>query len=161
METMFNSYLDALASGDLVTIVGTGLGVSGLFFALLMTLNRARTGSPHPAKVGVMDVEMTALGPAERRIASRRGGNPRDLLIDTNLAEPLQGWILNRSVGGLSVCCSQAVAVGSVIKVKPVGSVTAPWVEVEIKSCLPVGDQWQLGCAFLRTPPYSVLVLFG
>ena len=34
-------------------------------------------------------------------------------------------------------------------------------VEIEVCSCVPHDGGWQLNCAFVKTPPYSVLLLFG
>jgi hypothetical protein len=34
-------------------------------------------------------------------------------------------------------------------------------VQLEVKNCRLVGSEYELGCQFVRTPPWSVLLLFG
>jgi hypothetical protein len=35
-------------------------------------------------------------------------------------------------------------------------------VQVEVRNCRKINsDEYELGCRFLRTPPWSVLLLFG
>jgi hypothetical protein len=69
---------------------------------------------------------------------------------------------MDRSVSGLGLWSERKVAAGTQLKVRPEnGPDTTPWVEVEVCSCKPYEGGWQLGCAFVKTPPYSVLLLFG
>jgi|SRR5208283_1400486 len=100
----------------------------------------------------------------ERRGALRRGGNPVPVLItDANgEAEPLNAWVIDRSTGGLCLSVHEAIATGTVLSVRTSNAPqTVPWIQVEVKNCRPVGSDWELGCKFVRTPPWSVLLLFG
>ena len=36
-----------------------------------------------------------------------------------------------------------------------------PWVEIEITICQHTSQGWEVGCRFVKTPPYSVLLMFG
>jgi len=38
---------------------------------------------------------------------------------------------------------------------------TIPWVTVIIRSCRQVGNHYEVGCEFDKTPPWHVLLLFG
>jgi hypothetical protein len=38
---------------------------------------------------------------------------------------------------------------------------SVPWVQIEVKSCRMIGKEHELGCRFVRTPPWSVMLLFG
>ena len=38
---------------------------------------------------------------------------------------------------------------------------STPWILVEVKRCSGRDGRWELGCQFVRTPPYSQLLLFG
>jgi hypothetical protein len=74
----------------------------------------------------------------------------------------LQGWVVDRSVGGLGLRTEVPLPVGAVFNVRP-RSATAivPWTEVEVKSCRQHAAAWEVGLQFVRTPPWSVLLLFG
>ena len=36
-----------------------------------------------------------------------------------------------------------------------------PWIEIEVRTCRLVEDSWELGCQFVKTPQWSILLLFG
>jgi hypothetical protein len=76
-------------------------------------------------------------------------------------AEPNTGWIVDRSIGGLSLSYGAEQAVGAVLRVRPAASPKTPWVQIEVTSCRPEENAWLLGCRFLRNPSYSVLLQFG
>jgi hypothetical protein len=100
----------------------------------------------------------------ERRASLRRGGNPVAVLIsdaETKMA-PFQGWVLDRSMGGLCLSVDQEVSQGTVLSVRAANApANVAWVQVEVKNCRQEGDAWELGCQFLRTPTWGVLLLFG
>jgi hypothetical protein len=100
----------------------------------------------------------------ERRGAARRGGNPIGVLItdEEAKAEPIHGFVLDRSTGGLCISCDAEVEEGTILSVRTANAPqTAPWVQVEVKNCRRNGRDFELGCQWLRTPPWSVLLLFG
>jgi len=101
---------------------------------------------------------------SERRAASRRKGNPVEVLItDADAAlEPVRGWVINRSIGGLCLLMSEELAPGTLLSVKPrQGPFGTPWVQAEVRCCNKDRSGYQVGCEFLRTPPWAVLLLFG
>jgi hypothetical protein len=100
----------------------------------------------------------------ERRGALRRGGNPVAILISNAEAqsEPTHGWVVDRSTGGLCLSVPEAVPEGTVLSVRTSNApATVPWVQIEVKNCRLVGKEYELGCRFVRTPPWSVMLLFG
>ena len=100
----------------------------------------------------------------ERRAALRRGGHPVtvDIHDPDELQPSQQGWVLDRSVSGLCLMVPNALPVGSFWKVRPCNAPqTMPPVRVEIKSCVPDGAEWKLGCCFEKTPNYAILLMFG
>lgn len=100
----------------------------------------------------------------ERRNALRRGGNPVAILISDADAQtdPTPGWVVDRSTGGLCLSVPKAVTEGTVLSVRTSNAPeSVPWVQLEVKNCRPVGKEFELGCRFLRTPPWSVMLLFG
>jgi hypothetical protein len=36
-----------------------------------------------------------------------------------------------------------------------------PWVQVELRICTACDKGWEIGCRFVRTPAWSILLLFG
>jgi hypothetical protein len=99
----------------------------------------------------------------ERRVHTRRGDKPTKILIsDANAQEePIPGLVCNRSMGGLRLTVPRALEENSILSVRAADAGDSPWVQVEVKWCLPRGESWELGCQFVRTPPYSQLLLFG
>ena len=55
-----------------------------------------------------------------------------------------------------------ALATGSIISIRPkTAEEIIPWVELEVCSCQPAEGAYEVGCRFVKTPPYSILMLFG
>jgi PilZ domain len=100
----------------------------------------------------------------DRRSALRRRGNPVAVLISNEEAEspPEQGWVIDRSVGGLCLSVSKQFEPESIVSVRTATAPEAcPWIQLHVRSCRQIGKEWELGCQFVRTPPWSVLLLFG
>jgi hypothetical protein len=100
----------------------------------------------------------------ERRTSIRRKGNAIAVLIsDAEVTtEPYSGWVVDRSMGGLGITVPRPVAPGTILSVRTTNApTTCPWVQVEVRSCREVQREFELGCQFVRTPPWSVLLLFG
>jgi PilZ domain len=101
---------------------------------------------------------------SEQRRSFRRGGNT----IEIHYAPPGQhnhpalASLMDRSLGGLCLETHEAVPVGTVIAVRPAhADEIVPWVEVEVCVCRPNDNSFEVGCRFVKTPPYSILLLFG
>jgi hypothetical protein len=55
-----------------------------------------------------------------------------------------------------------AIPAGTVLTVRSTNAPSSiPWVKVEVRNCRPVSGEHEIGCKFLSTPPWSVLLLFG
>jgi PilZ domain len=103
-------------------------------------------------------------GTMDRRQALRRGGNPISVLVNDAECQghAIKGYVLDRSTGGLCISLSAEIPAGTVLSVRTTNShATIPWVQVEVRNCRSVGKEWELGCKFVSTPPWSVLLLFG
>jgi len=103
--------------------------------------------------------------PEERAAAALRH-SPVAVLVTNAAASvpPVAGFVIDRSTEGVIVELEDdgQVDPGTQLKVRPTGADSlVPWVLVEVarrqgqKSC------WQLDCRYVRTPPYSVRMLFG
>ncbi|MBA4062668.1 MAG: hypothetical protein C0501_02970 [Isosphaera sp.] len=142
--------------------------------ALLVVVNRRRrldpaklTGAGSPAAV---DHEKAAhWAPPEQSYADRRGAVRRDgqpvrvLLASPNLRGGAdEGYVLDRSTGGLRVATAAAVAPGTALQARAANAPdTVGYVTLLVRSCRRNGDHFELGCEFEKTPPWNVLLLFG
>jgi hypothetical protein len=99
----------------------------------------------------------------DRRAAPRRRGNTVEVLLSRGPDQtPIHGWVQNRSMGGLCLRVEQPVEEGKVIEIRPLNaSDLTPWTPVEIRTCRAGDGEWEVGCKFVKTPQYNVLLLFG
>jgi hypothetical protein len=101
--------------------------------------------------------------PAEHRQATRRWGDPVQVLVEVGLpgSEAVRGWIMNRSSGGLGVSVPQPVGQGSIVRVRATTAPPAiPWVEAEIRDCQPQTGRWFLHCRYAAPPPSEAVLFF-
>jgi hypothetical protein len=101
---------------------------------------------------------------SDQRRAARRAGNPIEVFYTRlgNQSAAKRALVLDRSLGGLRLCTDEEIGPGMGLNILPVNASTLiPWVEVEVRECRPVDDSWELHCRFIKTPPWSVLLLFG
>jgi hypothetical protein len=101
---------------------------------------------------------------AERRTAPRRKGNPVPVLLTnaTVSMEPFQGWVLDRSSGGLRLLVDQAVAIGAVLSIRPAKAhASFPWIQIKVRSCQPERNSFALGVQFVVKPAWGEMQAFG
>jgi hypothetical protein len=151
----------------LVAIIGFTGGLAVAAFLLGRRSSSAAHETPppsHPDQSPAIDPFLTSASPS-RRAAPRRAGRHVDVLISdaTQETPPHQGWVIDRSTGGLALGSIHAADIGTILSVRPLdGSETVPWVQVEVRQCSALDHgSWRLGCKFVRPPPYSVMMLFG
>jgi hypothetical protein len=101
---------------------------------------------------------------SEQRSSFRRGGNTISIhfMRPGQKDNPLHASLVDRSMGGLCLLTSEAVTVGTVLSVRPAkADQIVPWIDVEVCVCRPGEETFEVGCRFVKTPPYSLLLLFG
>jgi hypothetical protein len=101
---------------------------------------------------------------AEKRGFTRRSGNAVPVVFTTagNDDALENGWVVDRSAGGLCLSLEKPFDVGTFLRVRPSkAQVTAPWIEIQVKSCRADKANWELGCQFVTIPPFNTLLLFG
>jgi hypothetical protein len=155
------------------TWLATGVGLACALLAVVVgrvLLAERRAAMPRPLRPPLVKQAAARPDPfvqgsaGERRATLRRGGNPVAVLItDADVKQrPRYGWVLDRSMGGLGLSVDEPVPQGTILSVR---AANAPpniaWVQLEVRSCRPEGESWDLGCQFLRTPSWGVLLLFG
>ena len=100
----------------------------------------------------------------ERRNALRRRGNEIAVIIsdDPVAQKPARGWVVDRSINGMCLAVEKACTIGSVLSIRSASAPEMPWVQLVVKNCRGEScHDWRLGCQFVRTPPWNVLLLFG
>lgn len=131
--------------------------------------SRAATASAPSANAPPPAPEATpaelAHAPEQRR-SFRRGGNSIGLLYKYPGQKdgPAKASVLDRSIGGLCVLNHEQLPIGTVLSIRPSNADNiVPWVEVEVCVCRPGEEKksFEIGCRFVKTPPYSIMLLFG
>lgn len=100
----------------------------------------------------------------ERRTAPRRKGNPVSVQVTDaqGRGDAFQGWVVDRSSGGVRLLVDQSVPAGMVLSVRPTKCHPSfPWVQVMVKSCRAERSSWNLGCQFVQKLSWAELQLFG
>jgi hypothetical protein len=144
---------------------GVGVGFAVMTLALGGWLLARKKPPQAPAEPANGERDPFAHGSvSERRSAHRRGGSQVEVAIcDPELKNPpIFGWVTDRSLGGLCLRVGSALEKGLVLAVRPTKAPPiTPWTHVEVKTCVRDCDAYKLGCEFVRTPPYAVLLMFG
>jgi hypothetical protein len=100
----------------------------------------------------------------ERRADPRRKGNPISVHVGngSSSADPLQGWVVDRSAGGIRLLMDEAMESGTMLSIRPVKVHAGfPWVQVRVKNCYPERKSWSLGCQFVHKITWEDLQHFG
>lgn len=145
--------------------IGMGVG----FFAIVVmrsVLGRTSTYTPRAkATPEIKEFDPFVQGSrSDQRRSFRRGGSTVQVYyaFPEQKNHPLEGWVVDRSMGGMCLGAGQEVPVGTVLSVLPFNAPPmTPWVEIEVRSCREVEGQYELGCQFVKVPPWSILLLFG
>lgn len=100
----------------------------------------------------------------ERRSTPRRKGNPISVQITNGVTEgvSMQGWVVDRSAGGIRLLVDEAVEPGTILNVRPAKvHANYPWIKIKVKSCYPERMSWNLGCQFVDKVLWEDLQQFG
>lgn len=167
LAPLWNAFDPSLYSGAAVpVIVGVLLLLTYLGSRLLLP-RRRDLNQRCRRYVMLLHEQQAAIEPALKPASSsRRRGTPVAVVVTDADAqqEPVQGWVVDRSLDGLclELEVSREVAAGTVLGVRPVDApVTIPRVLVSVQHCQKSRRSWELDCQFVRTPPWSVRMLFG
>lgn len=120
-----------------------------------------------PRKPAVGHVGLVTAGSHKAMPQQRcwRGAPVAVLVADAEATvEPVRGWVVERSLEGFCVELQEEGEVdpGTVLSIRVAGSSPMlPWVRVQVSRRQKVNGSWQLDCRYLRTPPWSIRMLFG
>lgn len=161
------------AAANLPFAVGGIVAVSVLLFLGLNAAFRRRTLDPdklvtaNPSALTgekALSWEPAGQSYADRRGAVRREGQPVRVILAANTFRngAADGYVIDRSTGGLKIVSQDAVAPGSTLQVRAVDAPdTVGFVTLIVRSCRKASDHYEIGCEFEKTPPWNVLLLFG
>lgn len=147
--------------------------VIGLLVASLAFLMGRRWMVPRPAPESEPQAEdavnqyLASRGkksdPERRACPRRKAGNRVEVFLADESKQPqLFGWVIDRSMGGLCLNVEKPLSQGTILNVRPRNAPqTMPWIPIEIRSCRPEGNEWEIGCRFLNPPPWNELMIFG
>ncbi len=142
-----------------------GLSSAGLTLFMGGAWLRKRSKKPPPPKRIAPQRDSYDHGSRyERRSSVRRPGKQIKVYLadPESQIEPFEGWVVDRSMGGLCLSVYQAVAENTILNVRAVDAPdTVPWIQIQVKRCQSEGPRWELGCQFVRSPSWGVLLLFG
>jgi hypothetical protein len=157
------AFLDAL-----LALPHVYLWLPGLIFVVVAGggywLVRPAHGEPATPEA---KVETNKEKPGDQRFAFRRQGNPVEVYVAApeSKNDPVIGSVLDRSLGGVRLLMFTAVDVGAIVAIRPITCAEiVPWVEVEIRSCresVESPERFEIGCQYVKSPPYSIQLLFG
>jgi hypothetical protein len=130
---------------------------------------------PTPKLAEALTAEVQTMSPTpaptpaapEQRNMHRRHGNPVEVFVapPDDKKNPGTGSVIDRSMGGMRLALFSEVAIGAVLSVRPVNADDiVPWVDVEIRSCrlsAEMPGRFEIGCQYVKSPPYSIQLLFG
>ncbi|MCI0684824.1 MAG: hypothetical protein L0Y71_22230 [Gemmataceae bacterium] len=144
--------------------IGIAVGMGCIFTGNLVWRARKPTPrKPQPPAPPGYDPFLQG-SPSEQRKSYRRAGNLVQVLYarPDNKESPRRALVLDRSMGGLRLATDEEVAAGTRLVVLPVNAPElTPWTEIEVRDSSLVEDCWELRCQFLKTPQWSILLLFG
>lgn len=165
------------AAGNLPIVVGGGVAVVVLTVLFVLNYQRRRSGvnvdklatAANGSSSALLEEKALSWAPpeqsyADRRETVRREGAPvRVLLASPTFRNGVaDGFVVDRSTGGLRIAISTAVAPGSTMQVRAANAPdTIGFVTVIVRSCRKNTDFYEAGCEFEKTPPWNVLLLFG
>ena len=143
------------------------IAVVGGFYWLMRPTPQLAPGPNANVQTTELATAAVAPKPKDQRNMHRRQGNPIQVHVappdDKN--DPGVGSVLDRSMGGMRLALFNEVAVGTVISIHPVhADAIVPWVDLEVRSCKPsteMPDQFEVGCQYVKSPPYSIQLLYG
>ncbi len=109
-------------------------------------------------------IPLSAAAASEQRKAFRRKGNPIEVQVVDKATQgpPQRGYVLDRSVGGLGLQLDRPLEPATYLTIRPTNAPhIAPWVDVVVHYCREGEDGYDIGCQFVKIPPWPVLMMFG
>lgn len=147
-------------------ILGVGLAIG--FAALFVGQHLFRRPREEAAGDVVIDRELFDPFVHGTRDEKRRAGRRRGKYLEIEMSDPdndhalCQGWVLDRSLGGLRLMGDRDWPPGKILGIRVRDKANCmPWLEIQVRHCKPTTHGWELGCQFVHQPTWNMLLLFG
>lgn len=103
----------------------------------------------------------TALETEDRRSSPRQRQSLRLAVQEVLTGIRYPAWLVDRSLGGMCLALDHRVEAGTLLAVRRASaSDTIPWVDLRVRHVREYDSSWEIGCEFVRTPPWEVLAEF-
>jgi len=148
-----------------LTIPAVGLTVTLLILGTaLYWVNTRKAKTSTLLSMPVPD-PFTEGSPSDRRHSPRRIG--RSIKVTIQLADDartvFEGFILDRSIGGLRLKLDRDLKPDQILNIRTVDAPqTVAWIQAEVRQTHQLPDKtYEVGCQFVRTPPWAVMLTLG
>jgi hypothetical protein len=143
-----------------IPALGILAALATYFLGRLLFGRRRRRASAGPE--AAVDEEFLCGVTRDRRASPRREGNSVEVLLRRDARhEPIRGWVLDRSGGGIRVLTDRPVAAQGAWQIRPSRPEKADWTGVVVRSCRQEGEQYEVGLQFQATPSWGDMREFG
>ena len=145
-------------------VVGCGVATFVLVVMMSRWQKRAQLRRPHQSAKSNDDWETPDASFGNRRTSVRREGSPVEITVSCTAFQNTtqQAWVVDRSTGGLRLTIEKGISPGTTMRIIAVNAPkNTEWVALLVRSCKPIDSHFELGCEFVQTPPWNVLLLFG
>lgn len=153
-----------------LSVPAAGLAVALLIMgAGLFWVGRRKTKvkeqAPLEAAVGSVADPFVQGPQSDRRQSPRRSGQSIKITIQfvNDPKTVFEGYVMDRSMGGLRLLLERPLTLNQMLNVRSTDAPqTVTWVQVQVRRMLQLPDKsYEVGCQFVRTPPWAVLLTFG
>ena len=101
-------------------------------------------------------------GPERRRTVRRKGRPVTVQVVNPRCSTPpFEGWVLDRSAGGISVSLDHPFSKGIKVKIRPIRHEEGEWIEAIVRACRQNGNRWTVGFQWSKELSSFLLQLFG
>ncbi len=132
---------------------------------IVAPLNSPKTGSPPAISTSsAQDDPVDLVTPKEKRASPRRKANMQPVLITNGdpKAPPFEGWLVDRSAGGMRLVVKRPVAEGDFVSVRTArASMSSSWLKLEVRNSKSDNGTTHLGCRFVLKPSLEELQQFA
>jgi hypothetical protein len=163
-------WVSNISANDPAIWLALGSGMAIILIFLFLGRRQRRSGAvvaPATDENGLSPADVwlpPAKGPDERRRSVRRTGVPTAIQISDpkRPKRVIDGFVLDRSSGGLRLAMEKPFATGIVLNIRPTNAPPEmAWVPIFIRNCREVGDYFEIGCQFQEELPWNLLLMFG
>jgi hypothetical protein len=159
---------------ELQTVLAAGVGLAVLAMAVVVARRAYRRRPPDdvPPPRPLLANDAPGFQPGaphrrpvnERRRYDRREGRAvKVALARPDLSEEMgEAYVVDRSPGGVRLSVRLALPTGTHVNIRPCEvSEALPWMLVEVRYCRHTNEGWEVGCAYLKPPSWSVMMHLG